>query len=360
MSSFKDKAFEMVACIKEELPYSQAAKDFVLASLGLPKTPYADSICVSVCYEVFHATEQIIKGDQEPTALFTKLLQEQTEVLKAASKNSTAFTAITDESFGDVESETGSHYGNLFAEFDSKQYDEAAQLLRDRFERNEFDLDFPKGKKALDAGCGGGRYTVALKKIGFDEVTGLDISKEGVQTAKQRAEKSGTQGVNFVQGSTLEIPFENQEFDFVFSNGVLHHTKDLKGGLKEVLRVLKSGGKGFLYLIEAPGGIFWDVIEILRPLMHEVDYRFAREQFRLMGVPANRRYYILDHIMVPINIRSKPEEVEALLKEAGATNIRRLKRGTDFDRVEQIHHNAPYHKEKFGVGENRYFFEKSS
>jgi hypothetical protein len=76
-------------------------------------------------------------------------------------------------------------------------------------------------------------------------------------------------------------------------------------------------------------------------------------------VPPNRRYYILDHIMVPINIRSTPEEVEALLAEAGAVDLQRFGRGCDFDRAEHIYRGDPFSREKFGVGENRYFFRKA-
>lgn len=212
--------------------------------------------------------------------------------------------------------------------------------------------------RALDSGCGGGRYTLALKHLGFAEIIGLDYSKEGIAFAKEKIKNSNIKGVSFQCGTALDLPFPDESFDFVFSNGVLHHTTDMAKGIRELLRVLKSEGLGFIYLIESPGGIFWDVIEILRPMMKNIPYDFARRLFTLMGVPSNRRYYILDHIMVPINIRSTPSEVESMLKKAGAVDIQRLKRGTDFDRIEQIYRKVPYHNVKFGVGENRYFFRK--
>jgi hypothetical protein len=67
---------------------------------------------------------------------------------------------------------------------------------------------------------------------------------------------------------------------------------------------------------------------------------------------------MLDHVMVPINTRLTPDQVEECLMNAGAKQIRRLNRGTDFDKVEYIYKKIPYAAAKFGVGENRYIFTK--
>lgn len=354
------EARAMVSCLQTEKAYTTMAADFVPTSIALPDTTFAMTIKSAVCYDVFHTTENILKGDEDPVRPFIRVLKDNTKLLESAAFGSKAFTDLHRPKYESVEEDTGSHYGNLFNEFDDDHYfNEALKLLRTRLERNGFDFEFPKGKRALDAGCGGGRYTVALKRLGFKEVVGLDYSKEGIAFAKDRLKASNMEGISFRCGTVLDLPFSDESFDFVFSNGVLHHTADMVKGIRELLRVLKVGGQGFLYLIESPGGIFWDVIEILRPMLKTVPYEFARGLFRLMGVPPNRRYYILDHIMVPINIRVRPKEVEEMLKEAGAVDLERLKRGADFDRVEQIYRNVPYHAVKFGVGENRYFFRKA-
>jgi SAM-dependent methyltransferase len=145
----------------------------------------------------------------------------------------------------------------------------------------------------------------------------------------------------------------------VFSNGILHHTTDWKKGVRELVRVLKPGGFGFLYLIENPGGLFWDLIEILRVILKDEPKEIARAALQTLGLPANRIFYMLDHVLVPINVRLTPQEIESALAESGAVEIRRLERGTDFDRVEQIHRRAAYAAVKYGVGENRYVFSKA-
>lgn len=83
-----------------------------------------------------------------------------------------------------------------------------------------------------------------------------------------------------------------------------------------------------------------------------------RKCLSFMGIPANRVLYMLDHSMVPINIRLTRDEIETELIEMGANDLRRLTRGTDFDRVEQIYNNAPYATLEYGIGEHRYISTK--
>ena len=192
---------------------------------------------------------------------------------------------------------------------------------------------------------------------------GVDWSQININTAKQRCNDKNIGDVQYDVADVHELPFENEHFDFVFSNGVLHHTTSIRKGLEEIYRVLKIGGSGWLYVMEKPGGIHWDMIEILRNVMDVVPQEYARSIFRMLGVPENRLYYILDHIQVPINTRSSIKETEELLSSVGFKNIKRLNRGTDFDRIESIYKmneqkNIKDISWKFGVGENRFLFKK--
>lgn len=352
------EAVQMVSCLSGQGPYRSAGRALVRAALGLPDSSLGAAVRSLVCCEVFHATERILSGRSNPVPPFVGVLRRAAQLMRAAAP-AEAWRGPHLSRGGTVEEQTGSHYGALFSLFEAREYyDEAYRLLTTRLRRNGFDFDAVQGRRALDAGCGGGRYTVALKRLGFRSVTGVDFSPSAIRDARARLRQSGIRGVTYKVASVLKLPFPKNSFDFVFSNGVLHHTRDMRRGVEELLRVLKPGGRGFLYVIEEPGGIFWDVIEFLRVVMKPVPYAFARRQFALLGVPPNRTFYILDHVMVPINIRSTPGRVELLLRNAGATNIVRLERGTDFDRAERIHRAEPFARVKFGVGENRYFFLK--
>ena len=254
---------------------------------------------------------------------------------------------------------TADHYGNLFSYFDDeKYYEEPAHLLGQRLQRNGFDLSWLDGKSILDAGCGNGRYSYALSKLGAKDVVGIDMSETNLEDANKRLSERKREGLSFVCGSVLDMPFENESFDFVFSNGVLHHTTDLKQGLRELLRVLKRDGRGFLMLINDPGGIKWDMIEICRELLRDVPYRYAHDIFLKLNMPANLRFLYLDHILVPINIRLTAHKISDELRLLGATNIERLERGADVDEFEKF---VGYEAKEilWGTGIHRFFFSKS-
>jgi len=258
-----------------------------------------------------------------------------------------------------VEEATGEHYGRLFRGFSTESYrDETPELLHTRLSRNGIDPTCYRGKRLLDAGCGGGRYSLAWRRLGAGSVVGLDISEINIAEGRRRAEEARLDDLSFERGNVLDLPYPDNHFEAVFSNGVLHHTTNWKGGVRELVRVLRPGGWGWLYVISDPGGLFWDTIEILRVVTRGLDRNRARRALRLLGLPGNRVFYMLDHVLVPINVRSTPDAVEAALAAAGAHGIRRLTRGTDFDRIESIHRQDPYAVAKYGVGENRFVFSK--
>lgn len=78
--------------------------------------------------------------------------------------------------------------------------------------------------------------------------------------------------------------------------------------------------------------------------MKNVNKKFAQNIIKSLGVPNNRVFYILDHVMVPINTRVSDEGLVKELTKNSAINIQRLNRGTDFDRVEAINKKSAFCK----------------
>jgi len=103
-----------------------------------------------------------------------------------------------------------------------------------------------KGGAVLDVGCGGGQLVRHLAALRPDlKLTGLDLSKEQVARAAKRSGALDGRAAfmpRFVQGSALEIPFGDGEFDFVVSVASIKHWPDQTKGLRECIRVLKPGG----------------------------------------------------------------------------------------------------------------------
>jgi len=359
----REEIYAIAPCLKEG-PLAEAGLNFIVIALKMDESNYSGVLKTWAMHYLFVSAEAAFKGSADPTPVIISALNQLANQFATAAQLDTNFLGAANALHGTLdtieakEAETGDHYGNLFKAFDDKHYfEEAASLLRTRLTRNGIDLDQVCNWDVLDAGCGGGRYTAAWAKLGAKSVTGVDFSEIGIQTARERT-ASKFSNVKFEIGDALAIPFPDNSFDCSFSNGVLHHTRDWKKGIHEMVRVLKLGGFGWLYLIENPGGYFWDIIEILRILMGPIDKSLARASLRILGVPTNRIFYILDHIMVPINIRLTEQEIETCLAEAGAKDIRKLPRGTDFDRIEQIYNKVPFAEMKYGVGEQRYIFSK--
>lgn len=359
--------FEIAPCLGESA-IDSSAQAAVLAARSLGVTRSASlTRAWSVPY-LFHGMERIFASDEEPIAAINHLLETLVEFLTAASKNGFAdlrhlqgcdLPQHLDSFHKSVEGSTGEHYGRLFEAFSPQSFwEEPVRLLSLRLERNGINISKLKNTDVLDAGCGGGRYTVAWRLLGAKRVVGMDISPVGIANAEERVMKGRIEGVIFQQGNVLALPFAENSVDVAFSNGVLHHTVDWRLGVAELMRVLRPGGLGWLYLMEKPGGLFWDVIEILRVIMGRERPDMARVTLRMLGIPANRIFYMLDPVMVPINMRLSRDEVEECLAAAGARDVRRLSRGADFDRVERIFTGEPFASVKYGVGENRYVFSK--
>ncbi|HEY0250522.1 MAG TPA: class I SAM-dependent methyltransferase [Kofleriaceae bacterium] len=340
---------------------TEAGRELVAAARALGPSPIAIAQRAWVVPTMFHAQERAFASDVDPTPTLVEAIR------ACAARLATAAALVADASqwkldeipavAGDVEQVTGHHYGNLFSGFSPAHYwDEPTALLKARLDRNG--VSIAPGQTVIDAGCGGGRYTVAWKKLGASHVVGVDVSPLNISVARARIVEANIDDVEYREGNVLALEAADASFDVVFSNGVLHHTIDWQKGISELVRVLKPGGLGWLYLIEEPGGLFWEMIDVLRSVMERDSHDVARRALQLVGLPQNRVFYMLDHVMAPINVRLRPDQIEDALRSSGASNVRRLERGADFDRVEQIHRQANHATVKFGVGENRYVFSR--
>jgi len=358
-----DWAFDMAPCLRD-MPYSEEARDVVAAALALDEgldQPTAWLLKVQAGHVLMQTVLDLHdKPELDPMPIYRQALTRVAAFLRAgwSGRSPIAYSLANDNPDG-VEDRTALHYGTLFPQFsDERYYDEPKQLVGQRLERNGFPLArFPEWR-GLDAGCGNGRYTLGLKQLGMREMVGLDLSELNLSDARAKLERRPFPGVSYKQGSLLEIPFPDNSFDFVFCNGVVHHTIDYDKAVGELVRVLRPGGCGFFYVITEPGGIHWENVDIMRVLLNGISYRYAQHVLQLLGVPGHRIFLTLDHPMAPVNIRRTRKAVAELLEAKGACNVRWLERGCDWDGTERIYRNEPYARTMFGDGENRFYFEK--
>jgi ubiquinone/menaquinone biosynthesis C-methylase UbiE len=101
------------------------------------------------------------------------------------------------------------------------------------------------GKDVLDAACGTGYGSLILAEVAARSVTGIDISAEAVNAAKETLGQSGTA----VLGDIAELPFEDDSFDLVVCLETVEHVADAAAVVAEFRRVLRDDG---VLLVSSP------------------------------------------------------------------------------------------------------------
>ncbi|PIV57158.1 class I SAM-dependent methyltransferase [Candidatus Desantisbacteria bacterium CG_4_10_14_0_8_um_filter_48_22] len=141
-----------------------------------------------------------------------------------------------------IETESG-----IQGEFNTETYDKMMRHLRDKG-WIETDLIIKSGINkglSLEIGPGPGYLGLEwLKKTAGTTLVSLEISPDMIKIASRNAKEYGLENrVKFVQGIGQQMPFEDNLFDNVFTNGSLHEWKEPGKVFNETFRVLKPGGR---------------------------------------------------------------------------------------------------------------------
>jgi demethylmenaquinone methyltransferase/2-methoxy-6-polyprenyl-1,4-benzoquinol methylase len=166
------------------------------------------------------------------------------------------------------------------------------------------DATVRSGDRVLDACCGTGDLAIGARRRGA-QVTGLDFSPRMLERARR---KDG--GVEWVQGDALALPFADGSFDAATVGFGVRNVADLEGGLRELRRVLRPGGRLGILEITTPRGAlapFYRVwFDRIVPLLGKV-------------LPGGSAYSYL-----PASVRRfpAPDALAALLERTGFGNVR--------------------------------------
>lgn len=100
-----------------------------------------------------------------------------------------------------------------------------------------------QGGDMLEIGPGPGYVGLEIaKRIRPASLTGCEISPAMIQTAKKNAKEYGI-SAQYIQGNGMDMPFQAESFDTVFSNGSLHEWENPQKVFQEIYRVLRKGGR---------------------------------------------------------------------------------------------------------------------
>ena len=101
------------------------------------------------------------------------------------------------------------------------------------------------GERVLDLGSGAGTDSlVAAQMVGPEgRVTGIDMTPEMLAKARAAAAQMEASNVEFVESEAERLPFSDESFDVVISNGVIDLIPDKDAVFAELFRVLVPGGR---------------------------------------------------------------------------------------------------------------------
>jgi demethylmenaquinone methyltransferase/2-methoxy-6-polyprenyl-1,4-benzoquinol methylase len=106
--------------------------------------------------------------------------------------------------------------------------------------------------RALDVACGTGDLSLALVAATRARVTGLDFCRPMLDVAARKAVDGAAARCVFIEGDALRLPFEDEVFDAVSIAFGLRNLANVEGGLKELLRVLRPGGRACILEFSRP------------------------------------------------------------------------------------------------------------
>jgi pseudaminic acid biosynthesis-associated methylase len=146
-----------------------------------------------------------------------------------------------------------SKFGEKYTESNSWPVEEYNELFkvwhgRTRLDFNEKSIgSLDRNLKILEIGCNMGNQLGLLQKMGFKYLYGIELNEKVAEKASKR-----TKGINIKQGTVFDIPYDDQEFDMVFTSGVLIHIapENIKKAISEINRCSKKYIWGYENYIE--------------------------------------------------------------------------------------------------------------
>lgn len=180
-------------------------------------------------------------------------------------------------------------------------------------ERTMKKMNIPLGAHVLDLCCGTADWTIAMAKVTgrAGTVYGLDFSKNMLSIGAQKTKKENVPFVELIHGNAMELPFEDNTFDYVTIGFGLRNVPDYLTVLKEMNRVLKPGGLAVCLETSQP------TMPGYRQLF-TFYFRFIMPIFGKLFAKSYREYSWLQE-----SAKTFPgmKELKAMFEEAGFSNV---------------------------------------
>ncbi len=168
----------------------------------------------------------------------------------------------------------------------------------------------------LDYGCGPGTFLIKLSKLTKSKLFGVDISSEFIDQSKKNFDRYNIKNIEVHKVEPEKLPFEDKKFDIILVVDVIHHLDDIYKNVKEIKRVLKSGGKLIIYEPNKLNPLIWlthlidrnergllrvGTFKKYREIFNEEEFKIEKENYN--GIVIGPSSKILDKISNFLNLR---------------------------------------------------------
>jgi demethylmenaquinone methyltransferase / 2-methoxy-6-polyprenyl-1,4-benzoquinol methylase len=174
-------------------------------------------------------------------------------------------------------------------------------------------MDVKPSQTALDVCCGTADWTIALADAVGEKgrVCGLDFSKNMLSVGQDKVKKLGLSQVELIHGNAMELPFEDNTFDYVTIGFGLRNVPDYEQVLREMTRVVKPGGQVICLETSQP------TMPVFTQLFHFY-FRFVMPLFGKMFAKSYKEYSWLQE---SASAFPGMKELAKMFEGVGLTNV---------------------------------------
>lgn len=246
---------------------------------------------------------------------------------------------------------------NVWKNFDKVNIKEDGfKLLKKRLKLNKINPKYLiKDKICVDAGCGSGRYSYALLKLGAKKVIGFDKNPRTIAQAKKNFK---SKRISFHVGDNIFPKIKENSIDFIFSNGVVHHDYHIDKQLRSLSKLLKKNGLMWLY-VNGRMGLFSEIVDTCRELLNDIKSYELIWHLNKNIKNKNKIYWYLDYLL-PVYFWQDKKKFEKKIRKYFKI-VTTLNKGikTDQSQILSSNKNKKYNQINFGQGMLKYILSKS-
>ena len=166
------------------------------------------------------------------------------------------------------------------------------------------------GARILDVACGTGDLSLTLFEAGEAKIVGLDFCRPMLDIAQSKAAKSDVE-LPFVEGDALDLPFRDGSFEAATIAFGMRNLVSVEAGFKELLRVLKPGGRVAVLEFSRPSA----------PLLRSLFRVYFTRVLPLFGGLISGSKSAYQYLPDSVSRFPDQSELASLMKEAGFVEI---------------------------------------